>query len=164
MDGASKPEKPGQEFERIVAAIHRQFAGDAKVTENEIITGKNGQPRQIDVAIRTTVDGAYPILIVAECKDYARPVGIGTVDELIGKIDDVQAVTGVLVSNSGFTEDAKRRAAQDVRIQLASVVDVENEKVRAQIAIPVICDYRAPEFQISVTLSAKKQFVADALS
>lgn len=88
-------------------------------------------------------------------------MGIDKVDELIGKIDDVQAVMGVLVSNSGFTEDAKRRAMQDVRIQLASVVDVENEKIRTRVAIPVICDYRAPELQISMTVTGKKQFVAD---
>jgi hypothetical protein len=162
MDDGAKREKPGKEYEQIVAAIHRQFAGDAKVTENEIITGKSGQPRQIDVAIRTTVDGAYPILVIIECKDYTRAVGIGKVDELIGKIDDVQAVMGVLVSNSGFTEDANHRAAQDVRVQLASVVDVENEKVRAQVAIPFMMDYRAPEFQIFGTVIGTRQFAADA--
>ncbi len=160
-DTSPKPEKPGKEYERIVAAIHRQFAGDAKVTENETITGKSGQPRQIDVAVHSSINGAYPLLIILECKDYKRPVGIGQIDELVGKIDDVGAITGVLVSNSGFTEDAVKRAKQDVRIQLASVVDVENEKVRTRLAIPVICDYRAPEMRFTVNVSAMRQFVMD---
>src|SRR5207302_6838585 len=102
-----------------------------------------------------------PVLIVAECKDYKRRVGIDKVDELIGKIDDIRAVMGVLVSNSGFSEDAERRAAQDPRIQLASVVDVENDKIRAVIAIPFLCDFRAPELRLSVTVSAKVQFAPD---
>lgn len=157
-----RSEQAGREYEHIVAEIHRQFAGDAKVTEDETIIGKSGQPRQVDVAIRTTVDGAYNVLIIVECKDYRRRVGIDKVDELVGKIDDVGAVMGVLVSNSGFTEDAKRRAAQDPRIQLASVVDVENEKIRAKIAIPVICDYRAPELQMQISSTGKKQFMIDA--
>lgn len=163
MDEIIKPQKPGKEYEQIVAAIHRQFAGDAQVTENEIIRGRTGQRRQIDVAIRTNVNGAYPILVVVECKDYKDPVGIDKVDELIGKIDDVEAAMGVLVSNSGFTKDAElRAAAQDAHVQLASVVDVENEKIRTRVAIPVICDYRAPEFQVSIAGSAKKQFTVDA--
>lgn len=162
MSAAPETGKPGKEYEHIVAAIHGQFAQDAAVTENETIIGKSGQPRQVDVAIRTLVNGAYPILIVVECKDYARRVGIDKVDELIGKIDDVQAVAGILVSNSGFTEDAQRRAAQDVRIQLASVVDIENETVRTRVAMPVICDYRAPEWGVNVTASGKKQFTIDA--
>lgn len=75
MAATTKPEKPGKEYEKIVAAIHRQFAGDANVTENEIITGKSGQPRQIDVSIRTIVDGAYTILVVIDCKNYKRRGG-----------------------------------------------------------------------------------------
>lgn len=162
METIGKPEKPGREYEQIVAAIHRQFAGDARIVEDETIRGRSGKPRRIDVAIRTAIDSVYPVLVVVECKDYKKRVGIDKVDELIGKIDDVQAVMGVLVSNSGFSDDAVRRAAQDVRIQLASVVDVENEKVRAGVAIPVIHDFRAPEFQISLSVSGKRQFEVDA--
>ncbi|MBC7804688.1 MAG: hypothetical protein H7145_00870 [Akkermansiaceae bacterium] len=43
----------------------------------------------------------YPLLIIIECKDYKCRVEIGKVDELIGKIDDVGAARGILVSDSG---------------------------------------------------------------
>lgn len=128
----------GKEFEKIVAEIHRNFDSNSKITENETING-----RQIDVAIRTTA-GSYPILIIVECKDYKRKVEIGKVDELIGKVSDVRAAKGILVSNSGFSSCAVKRAKLDGRIQLSSVIDINNEKLRARIGFPAVCEQISP--------------------
>lgn len=129
-------EKPGKDFEHIVAAIHKRYANNAQVTENEHVNG-----RQIDVVIRTTV-ATYPLTIIVECKDYARTVDIGKVDELIGKLDEVGAQAAILVSNSGFSEKAKERALKDKRIQLASVVDITNPNLRARPQVPITCEFR----------------------
>lgn len=138
---STKPLKAGAEYEQIVAGIHREFAGDAQVTENEFITGRlSGKPRQIDVAIRSTIAG-HKLLVIVECKDYRRSVGIDKVEELIGKVEDVGAATGVLVSNSGFSDDAVKRAEKDGRIQLATVIDVQNRKLRTYITIPCIYEH-----------------------
>ncbi len=134
----------GKEFESIVAAIHRQFANGAVVTENEKIVGKSGRVRQVDVAVRTSVMG-YKVFILIECKDYKKKIGIDKVDELIGKIEDVGAEKGVLVSNSGFTKDALERAKKDGRIQLSSVIDIKNKKIRAKLAIPFLAHFDSPQ-------------------
>ena len=97
--------------------------------------------RQIDVAIRSDIAG-YPVLIIVECKDYARRVEVGNVDELVGKLNDVGAVSAVLVSNSGFSDKAIARAKKDPRIQLSSVFDVTNNKLRSQLQAPVVCEFR----------------------
>jgi len=78
---------PGLGYEKIVAGIYRQFAGTAEVIENEKVRGRSGRLRQIDVALHTTIVG-NPLLVVIECKDYGRRVGIERVDGLIGKIND----------------------------------------------------------------------------
>ena len=106
-NAAPNPPKKWAAFEAVVAAIHRQFGESAIITENEIIVGKSGTPRQCDVTIRTNVCG-YSILIVVECKKYNRPVEVGKVDALAGKIEDVGAAKGILISDSGFTDGALR--------------------------------------------------------
>lgn len=136
----SKKINTGKEFESIVAAIHKQFNKEATITEDEKIKGKSGKLRQIDVAIRTSVLG-YKVFIVVECKDYQKKIGIGKVDELIGKIEDVGADKGILISNSGFTEDAILRANNDNRIQLSSVIDIKNNKIKAKLGIPFLAHF-----------------------
>ena len=147
--------KPGLRYEKIVADIHRQFAGNAVVTENETIIGKSGRKRQIDVALRTDVAG-YQVLVVVECKDYQRRVGIGKVDELIGKIDDVGAAKGILVSDSGFDSGAVDRAKSDSRIELASVIDTTNGALRSRIGLPVSITFHTHKVS---TVSIKTDFL-----
>lgn len=128
----------GKEYEKIVAAIHRQFNDTAIIKENEKIIGKSGIERQIDVSIRSQVIG-YDILIIIQAKDYNKyKVDIEKVDSLIGTLQDVNASKGILVSNSGFSDGAVKRAKQDGRIDLVSVVDVENNKIRTKVGIPTL--------------------------
>lgn len=132
--------KSGKEYEKIVAEIHEQFAGYATVTSDEKIVGKSGETRQIDVSLRSNIVGT-PILIIIECKDYGRKVEVGKVDELIGKMTDVGANSAVLMSDSGFTNGALKRALAAGNIQLCSVVDSNNKKLRAAVRVPMIVGF-----------------------
>lgn len=131
-----KPLTSGKGYEKIVADVYRQFAGVAEVIENEELVGKSGRTRQIDISLRTEIAG-NPLFVVIECKNYTRPVGIAKVDELIGKIDDVGAAMGVLVSDSGFDAGAVARTKSDSRIRLASVLDAENTLLRSKMKMGV---------------------------
>jgi hypothetical protein len=152
----------GKEYEKIVAAIHKQFAGNASISEDQEVIGKSGRPRQIDVAIHSAILG-YSVFIVVECKDYKRRVDVGKIDELIGKIEDVGADKGVLVSDSGFTEGAIQRARQDGRIQLSSVIDVQNEKLKSKVYIPCMVEYRYPLVQFSINETGIVPFSIDGM-
>ncbi len=125
---------PGLGYEKIVAGIYRQFAEAAEVTENERIIGISGSSRQIDIALREKIDGTT-VLVIIECKDYSRPVDIERVDALIGKIQDVEAKRGIIVSDSGFTAGARRRAEADGRVEVASVIDTQNDSLRSRLHI-----------------------------
>jgi hypothetical protein len=135
--------KPGDEYESIVANAYAQFADSARVTKNEYIVGKSGERRQCDVTVRTSLMG-HGVLLIIECKDYNWKLSVGKVDELIGKRDDVGASLAILVSDVGFTSGAIRRANADGRIQLSSVFDVNNAKLKTQLRIPMIVEWRRP--------------------
>ena len=59
--------------------------------------------RQIDVWLPKTRE-------IVECKHFARPVGIGVVDGLIGAVQDTNAAGGQIFSSSGFSIRAELRA------------------------------------------------------
>lgn len=73
-------------------------------------TGRlSGTQRQIDVLIEGKVAGS-PVEIVVECKNYAKPIGIGMIDEFAGKLADLQAQRGIIYALSGLTSGARFRA------------------------------------------------------
>lgn len=129
----------GKDYEKIVSAIHKQFSENASITDNDQIKGKSGRLREIDIAIRSQVVG-YDVLIIVQAKDYKRKVDIEKVDSLIGTLLDVGAAKAVLVSDSGFTKGAIDRAREDGRVELVSVIDIENNKLKARIGIPTIAE------------------------
>lgn len=96
-------------YERLVAALHKKLDPNAKVSWDTKVKGKGGNMRQIDVMVEGRV-GSAPILLVVECKRYASKVGVELIDGFIGKLSDVGADKGVIVSKSGFTRDALQRA------------------------------------------------------
>lgn len=96
-------------YEKAVAEYVRQLDPGVTVEHDQRLPGLlSGRPRQIDVLVRGKLAGET-ILIVWECKDYTRAVGLGTVEEFIAKLVDVGANKGVLIASSGFTEAAIRR-------------------------------------------------------
>ncbi len=104
--------EPGwRQFEKLIADIQTQLVPDGEVEHDVKIEGKSGALRQCDVVVRHKI-GLCPILVVFECKDNTKPVDVGMVDAFVGKLDDVAASKGVLVSTSGFQSGARRRAAK----------------------------------------------------
>jgi hypothetical protein len=104
--------KDWAEFENLVAEIQTELAPDAIVTRKHFITGTTGIRREFDVTISYKVS-LYPLLIVIECKYYKRPVGVEKVEAFITKLRDVGVNQGVMISNAGFTEGARRVAKQN---------------------------------------------------
>ena len=144
--------KTGKRYEDIVADIHLQFSNPSKITKNEFIMGRSGQRRQIDISLRAEISG-YPILMIIECKKYNRPIDIGEIDELIGKVDDVSAAKGILASDSGFTSGAFKRAKENRHIQLISVIDTTNTQLKSKILFPVYVTYHElGEFIFSISV------------
>ena len=103
-----------KQFEAQVARLVDSLDEGSLVENDKNVRGKiSGRQRQIDVLVTGSLAG-MPIQVVFECKHYGRAVGIGVVDELVGKLADLGVGHGVLVSTNGFTAPASDRAKHSV--------------------------------------------------
>jgi len=82
----------------------------------------------MDVSIRGIRDG-QPFFALIECKDWKDPVGVAVVDALDSKRRDLAADVSAIYSNSGFTEDAQRKASR-VGISLCSAIKAGDRRIR----------------------------------
>jgi len=141
-------------LEKLVADIHRELDPSAVVRHNVMLPGLSGASRQIDVLIESTM-GPFPIKIIVDAKDHARPIDIKGVETFIGMRDDVQANQGSMVCPKGFTRNAKARAER-ANIALFTVVDTAQHKWQtAGISLPAICEFREASAVVSVAMKAE---------
>lgn len=98
------------------------WAGDdATVEFDQTRIGKFSQvERQIDVLITGRFAGATDrdITAAVDCKYYTRNIDVKKVDEFIGFVEDVQTDIGILITNHGFSDAAKRRASRSIHLRV----------------------------------------------
>ena len=127
-------------FEELVGRIQSELAPDSRVTVDDRIIGKRtGAERQIDVSVRRMV-GQFELLIVIDCKDYAKPIDVKDVEEFMGLAQDVGAHKAAMVSAKGFSATAKKRA-EDAGIELYRVLDSGDHPWRVDVSIPAVCEF-----------------------
>lgn len=108
-----------QLFEKEVRDSLQEVDTNATVAWNHSVVGLiSGTPRQVDVYATGTISG-QAFVIVVECKRYKRPLGIGTVDEFAGKLQDIGADRGIIYGLNGLTEPAKMRAQGAIQPRMA---------------------------------------------
>jgi hypothetical protein len=96
-------------YEKIVADTQEKYP-DCRVIRDLKIKGvRSGVTRQIDVWVTGEVAG-HEIKLAIECKLYKTKLDIKSVDGFIGFLEDVGADKGVLITTTGFTTGAQRRA------------------------------------------------------
>jgi Restriction endonuclease len=100
--------------ELICAQLRRRADGAARIEFDQRIIGRlSGYLRQVDIV----VIGRFPGLVsdtatmAVDCKLWSRKVAIDDVDRFVGFLADVGTDLGLLVTNVGFTEAARARAA-----------------------------------------------------
>jgi integrase len=64
--------KHSTEFKRLVALARKHSSDGSTVTESEFLQDSNGNQREVDICIKSHVDG-LPITISIECYDQERP-------------------------------------------------------------------------------------------
>ena len=81
----------------------------ANVQHNVKLEGRSGQKHQIDVYWEYEKDGKTHRVAI-ECKNYSRRISQEKVCALKGVLDDLEGVSGIMVSKVGFQKGAKRYA------------------------------------------------------
>jgi hypothetical protein len=126
-----------QVFESAIADLHRIFYPHAAVTWNKKVVGKSGVERQIDVFIEDN-SGVYPIKIVVDCKLHTSKLDINDIETAWMLMDDIRANLGIIVCNSGYTQNAIQRAKDIGLLKLCLAVIPEQKEFSATLFMPMI--------------------------
>lgn len=97
-------------FQQVVTLLHKQFQENGVVTESkELRDSSTGELREVDIVIETNVS-TYPIILSIECTDSNRPATVEWVERMYGKHFNLPTNKLVLVSRSGFSKPAEKKA------------------------------------------------------
>lgn len=107
---------PNTEYERFTQEIYRQLGQATKVNAADVqhnvkLEGLSGQKHQIDVYWEYEKDGKTHRVAI-ECKNYSRRISLEKVCAFKGVLDDLDGVSGIMVSKVGFQKGAKKYAQQ----------------------------------------------------
>lgn len=107
---------PNTYYELFTREFYLQLSQAAKVNAANIqhnvkMVGKSGQKHQIDVYWEYEKDGKTHHVAI-ECKNYRRRITLEKVCAFKGVLDDLEGVSGIMVSKVGFQKGAKKYAQQ----------------------------------------------------
>lgn len=101
-------------FEKLVEAFHATLPDNYyEVQRGVTLRGPTGATHEIDVLLQPR--GLYSAPVIISCKFESNPVGPDHVREWATVVEEVAAAKGVIVSKSGFTQDAKKIAENPER-------------------------------------------------
>lgn len=115
-------------YERLVARMMvEQLETGLCVTPNAHIVGRiTGVRRQIDVLIETRHDTDNSRRIIVDAKKRSRKMDVKDVESFRGLMEDVGATHGYLVSPTGYTKTAEKRAQTAVSIRIVPLDRLED--------------------------------------
>ncbi len=147
-----------QQLELLIAEIQKDLAPGATVTHNATLHGYDSETdRQIDVLVEQQI-GQFPMRIIFDCKDYARPVDVKGVESFAGMVRDVRAHQGCLVSAKGFTVSAKK-LAKKLGMAIYSPIDTAPHKWQVKgLALPVLCEFRGTKMGFGIQVTGPMPF------
>lgn len=126
--------KKGKEFEEVVGEVAQIMDPTSKVSIGKWVEGPDGR-REVDVKIIGSYEGDERKILI-ECKDFdpksTGAVGIGYVDALHSKTNDLGFDFSSICSNAGFTEGALLKARR-VGIGLISVMKKNDKRIKYEV-------------------------------
>ncbi len=114
-------------FQQVVAAVYRQLS-DGTVEESAMLHDeKAGTDREVDVLIRGQVAGEE-ISVAVEATAQDRKLDLPAVQRIIAKHQAIGTSQVIIVSESGFTEPARRTISGTPNVAGYQPTDLNNEK------------------------------------
>lgn len=103
--------KRSNQFQRLILLINHCIGHDARVTESALVTDSiTGEPREVDIVLNLTAY-SYPFSIGVEVRGRNRKADTTWIECMHAKHESLPLDKLVLVSESGFTNPALRKAA-----------------------------------------------------
>ena len=132
------------------------MASDAAVEASAMLKSRStGQPREVDVVIRAKQAG-YEVIVSVEAVGRSRKATRQWVDEMVGKHADLPTSKLILVSEKGFTKDARAAALANDAVPLApedlSSDDPDRDVVAAVPALwPKVVTFTPEQYSVKFT-------------
>jgi restriction endonuclease len=109
--------KRGENLQQLVYTLERAINSDPAVqmaSPKRFRDKKTNKPREHDVAITFNLQH-HKFILVIECRDRTRPVGVPDVEAFKKKCERTGVDKGVIVSSTGFADSALTVAvAEDI--------------------------------------------------
>lgn len=94
----------------MIYLIHHQLIGEATVTESKFLHDRAANvDREVDIVIEIQA-GDYPVIIGIECQGRGRVANVEWVEQMAAKHATLLANKLILVSQSGFSPAARKKA------------------------------------------------------
>jgi Restriction endonuclease len=115
-------------YERMIARlVANEVSTELCVTANAWVTGRiTGDERQLDALIEARHDTDNSRRIVVDAKNRKRKVDVKEVEAFLGLMQDVKATHGYLVTSSGYSKAAEKRAQKAASIRIVPVDRLAN--------------------------------------
>lgn len=112
-------------FQKIVFLVKKHVSDGAMVTESKYLKDSiTGTDREVDICIESSVAG-HQITVSIECMDHNRKATVKWVEEMKAKHERLATDKLVLVSSSGFSEEATA-IARTYRIETVALSDLDD--------------------------------------
>ena len=153
---------PNTYYELFTQEIYRQLGQATKVNAADVqhnvkLEGLSGQKHQIDVYWEYEKDGKTHRVAI-ECKNYSRRISLEKVCAFKGVLDDLNGVSGIMVSKVGFQRGAKKYA-QEYGISLKELRTPRyGETIIGEIENHIHYEVRYTLFQIDEAWAEKNGF------
>ena len=105
-------------FQEVMAVIYDRLAGDAVKEESAMLVNRlTGEEREVDVVLRSTT-ARHETVIAIEAAGRARRAAVDWVEQMIGKHKNLPTDKVVLVSEAGFSKQARTLALAENMVPL----------------------------------------------
>jgi hypothetical protein len=105
-------------FQEVVAIIYETLAGDASKSESAMLPNLlTGELREVDVVLRAQTAG-HEMVLAIEAAGRARRPCVDWVEQMIGKHKNLPTDKVVLVSETGFSKQARALALAEQMVPL----------------------------------------------
>ncbi|MFC9472255.1 restriction endonuclease [Nocardia sp. NPDC056952] len=107
-------------FQTVVAVIHQHLADGAPIEEPAMLTNRlTGKEREVDVVLRSKAAGHEFVIGIEATSRRRGPVSAQWVESMIGKHNNLPTDKVILVSESGFTDQARDLALREYMVPIS---------------------------------------------
>lgn len=110
-------------FQDVVSIVHEHLAGDAEIERSAMLRNRlTGKLREVDVVLRSKTGPGYETVIGIEAAGRGRPAAADWVEAMAGKHRNLPTDKVILVSEEGFSDQARALAIEENMVPIAPEV------------------------------------------